>query len=398
MFKDKLKELREKHGLSQQELADKLFVSRSAVAKWENGLGMPGKASMESLCDFFKITQEDFLKVEDTIEVLSNVERKSRKLLKIFIAILAPLIIYFIVSLIAFSIYCYNRSQMPQQQTYYSQKYLEKFNLEDLQMIETDSYFLNCKNGEIFYAEIDSEETYDEYVNYVYGYLRNSPDIFYLSFKTRLYNHLYPSSPTYSYVHEYLFSSGALEDHIIDTNYNEKYYSYCFYFFTKYDSNRELKEEVEVSYLKLSYNGKFVMEISKTSKKDINEYYIANDFYEIKQIKITNDNINDYVKCKISDSSIHFESLHDDTHYGGISSKEPIIIPPFHLIVKVTFTLEDKENNENIVVIKYASLSHNKYMSIRSSEFEKPLYNYNVKLEYEILDNSYYYEIIDKNN
>ena len=138
MFKDKLKELREKKGLSQQELADKLFVSRSAVAKWENGLGMPGKASMESLCDFFKITQEDFLKVEDTIEVLSNVERKSRKLLKIFIAILAPLIIYFIVSLIAFSIYCYNRSQMPQQQTYYSQKYLEKFNLEDLQMIETD--------------------------------------------------------------------------------------------------------------------------------------------------------------------------------------------------------------------------------------------------------------------
>ena len=34
MFKDKLKELREKEGLSQQELADKLFVSRSAIAKW----------------------------------------------------------------------------------------------------------------------------------------------------------------------------------------------------------------------------------------------------------------------------------------------------------------------------------------------------------------------------
>ena len=38
MFKDKLKELRKQKGLSQQELADKLFVSRSAVAKWENSL------------------------------------------------------------------------------------------------------------------------------------------------------------------------------------------------------------------------------------------------------------------------------------------------------------------------------------------------------------------------
>ena len=41
MFQDKLKELREKANMSQQTLADKLFVSRSAVAKWENGNGVP---------------------------------------------------------------------------------------------------------------------------------------------------------------------------------------------------------------------------------------------------------------------------------------------------------------------------------------------------------------------
>lgn len=43
MFKNKLKELREKNNISQYQLAEKIFVSRSAVAKWENGLGMPSK-------------------------------------------------------------------------------------------------------------------------------------------------------------------------------------------------------------------------------------------------------------------------------------------------------------------------------------------------------------------
>ena len=51
MFKDKLKELREKEGLSQQELADKLFVSRSAVAKWENGNGIPSDVNLDAICE-----------------------------------------------------------------------------------------------------------------------------------------------------------------------------------------------------------------------------------------------------------------------------------------------------------------------------------------------------------
>ena len=51
MFKEKLKELREKKKISQYELANKIFVSRSAVAKWENGLGMPSEESIELLCN-----------------------------------------------------------------------------------------------------------------------------------------------------------------------------------------------------------------------------------------------------------------------------------------------------------------------------------------------------------
>lgn len=59
-FKDKLKKLRTEKGLSQQALADAIFVSRSAVAKWENGLGFPSEASLTALQEFFSVTADHF--------------------------------------------------------------------------------------------------------------------------------------------------------------------------------------------------------------------------------------------------------------------------------------------------------------------------------------------------
>lgn len=38
-FKDNLKQMWREKGLTQAQLAEKLFVTRSTVAKWENGLG-----------------------------------------------------------------------------------------------------------------------------------------------------------------------------------------------------------------------------------------------------------------------------------------------------------------------------------------------------------------------
>ena len=53
MFADKLKTLREERGLSQSQLADKLFVTRQAVSKWERDAGMPDIPSLQKIADFF---------------------------------------------------------------------------------------------------------------------------------------------------------------------------------------------------------------------------------------------------------------------------------------------------------------------------------------------------------
>ena len=40
-FADKLKELRKQKGISQEQLAEKIYVSRQAITKWESGNGIP---------------------------------------------------------------------------------------------------------------------------------------------------------------------------------------------------------------------------------------------------------------------------------------------------------------------------------------------------------------------
>lgn len=68
-FNEKLKELRIKKGISQATLAEKVFVSRSAVAKWENGLGLPSEDSLNQLADFFGVKPSELLS-DSTIETV----------------------------------------------------------------------------------------------------------------------------------------------------------------------------------------------------------------------------------------------------------------------------------------------------------------------------------------
>ena len=84
MFKDKLKELREKSGLSQEQLASIIYVSRSAIAKWESGNGVPSDVNLKAICDYFCVEEDYLLDREDLKEAISDLDRKQANLKIIF--------------------------------------------------------------------------------------------------------------------------------------------------------------------------------------------------------------------------------------------------------------------------------------------------------------------------
>lgn len=60
-FSEKLQNLRKSRGWTQQELADKLYVSRTAVSKWESGKGYPNIDSLKSLAALFSVSVDELL-------------------------------------------------------------------------------------------------------------------------------------------------------------------------------------------------------------------------------------------------------------------------------------------------------------------------------------------------
>ena len=79
MFKDRLRNLRKENNLTQEELAKKIFVSRSTICKWEIGNGIPSDANLESLCNLFNVSKEWLLDLED-YKVYVNKKIKTYKL------------------------------------------------------------------------------------------------------------------------------------------------------------------------------------------------------------------------------------------------------------------------------------------------------------------------------
>ena len=74
-FHEKLQELRKQKGLTQEELAEKLYVSRTAVSKWESGRGYPNIDSLKEISRYFSVTIDDLLSGE---KLLSLAQRENR--------------------------------------------------------------------------------------------------------------------------------------------------------------------------------------------------------------------------------------------------------------------------------------------------------------------------------
>ena len=71
-FHEKLQELRKTKGLTQEELAEVLYVSRTAISKWESGRGMPNIESLKAIAKFFGITVDVLLSSEEVLGIAED--------------------------------------------------------------------------------------------------------------------------------------------------------------------------------------------------------------------------------------------------------------------------------------------------------------------------------------
>ena len=77
-FNEKLQELRKQKGLTQEELAEVLYVSRTAISKWESGRGYPNIDSLKAISKFFSVSLDDLLS-SDAILTIAEDENKQKE-------------------------------------------------------------------------------------------------------------------------------------------------------------------------------------------------------------------------------------------------------------------------------------------------------------------------------
>ena len=75
-FNEKLQELRKSKSLTQEELAEALFVSRTAISKWEQGRGYPGIDSLKEISRFFSVSIDDLICSEEIISAAADEKKE----------------------------------------------------------------------------------------------------------------------------------------------------------------------------------------------------------------------------------------------------------------------------------------------------------------------------------
>ena len=78
-FNVKLQKLRTSKNLTQEELAEKLFVSRTAISKWESGRGYPSIDSLKAIAEFFNITIDELIGGEEMVTLAEQDIKESGK-------------------------------------------------------------------------------------------------------------------------------------------------------------------------------------------------------------------------------------------------------------------------------------------------------------------------------
>ena len=78
-FHLKLQELRRRRNLTQEELAQALYVSRTAISKWESGRGYPNIESLKAISQYFSISVDELLSGGELLTLAEEEQREREK-------------------------------------------------------------------------------------------------------------------------------------------------------------------------------------------------------------------------------------------------------------------------------------------------------------------------------
>ena len=78
-FNEKLQELRKNKGLTQEELAEALYVSRTAISKWESGRGYPSIDSLKEIAKYFSVTIDELLSSNEVLSIAEEDNKQREK-------------------------------------------------------------------------------------------------------------------------------------------------------------------------------------------------------------------------------------------------------------------------------------------------------------------------------
>lgn len=421
MFCDKLKELRINANLTQDELALKLSVSRSAVAKWEQGRGIPNKESLQDICNLFNIDEDNLFNYNDLEKNIKENHRINR-LKTILIIIISSIAIMLLSSCICLRIYNKKMQNIITENGYFNEKYLKNIGLVDMPRVnkkqnakEYDVYYNN--NDEDYITTIDNIDSFEQYATRIFNYLKNNPYIPNIYYPCK-----YPEANYYN--KDTGIKTKCDNNYLISYDEKESYKeingdimeSYVFYFFKPLSVNRDLYTSLDPYILSISYissentnplvyfttkngekkeaYGNFILSIYKdtslhnkfseeydeeTIDYDNDNYYMASDSYERVKNTIDEPTFFKQFSLKTNENSI------------TIGYKDEFYFVKYYILARITFSYID-ENNTLIKAKRSITIANEKETKISFAEYKNVSF-----IELEIID-GYAYSLTRKEN
>lgn len=342
-----IKELRVKKGLTQDELADKLYIRRQSISKWEMGITSPDTENFKSLSEIFNVSIDElisgeYIPKEDAIakseelkiKILDdiNAAKSKNKLLKrIIIAMFICLVLcfayyYFIMTYNKFKIYYIAGSSdgvsitdgllFETNEKIFFQ--LGNVNIDEEEILSTAIYYLNDGNENLIYKSDDYDNRYIQdsknYPEYFSTEVNNFIDNLYVKLKTKEKDYNIKLEYRLDYINNKLFfehkkneTSKRKKVNVTNSDYQQFY---------------NLLVQRDIMTCSFDYNGyhydvDFTKKINKTTvwvvnKEDLSNYTYVFNFESNELFKIFLDGST--YNCKKGDSCYkHWDEIVKNT-------------------------------------------------------------------------------------